>query len=107
MGATDVIASVKAKLGKPSSLQPNKGKVSIHVECSPTAEPAFEGRRDEELLWREKFVGIFTLTGCPKDKHLQEGKLAPAVLPKFEDPVATAPPPEQEVIAFVSIWTLS
>ncbi|KAI9084111.1 hypothetical protein K1719_033909 [Acacia pycnantha] len=40
----------------------------------------------------------------PQDKHLQEGKLAPAVLPKFEDPVATAPSPEQEVIAFVSIW---
>ncbi|KAI9087891.1 hypothetical protein K1719_030221 [Acacia pycnantha] len=32
----------------------------------------------------------------PQDKHLQEGKLAPAVLPKFEDPVAAAPPPEQE-----------
>ncbi|XP_054779516.1 uncharacterized protein LOC129287400 isoform X2 [Prosopis cineraria] len=25
MGATDVIASVKAELGKPNSLQPNKG----------------------------------------------------------------------------------
>ncbi|XP_028756557.1 coiled-coil domain-containing protein 12 [Neltuma alba] len=32
----------------------------------------------------------------PQDKHLQEGKLAPAVLPKFEDPVAAAPPPEKE-----------
>ncbi|KAK4283294.1 hypothetical protein QN277_000259 [Acacia crassicarpa] len=32
----------------------------------------------------------------PQDKHLQEGKLAPAVLPKFEDPVAAAPLPEQE-----------
>ena len=27
----------------------------------------------------------------PHDKQLQEGKLAPAVLPKFEDPVAAAP----------------
>ncbi|XP_027366241.1 coiled-coil domain-containing protein 12 [Abrus precatorius] len=31
----------------------------------------------------------------PHDKHLQEGKLAPAVLPKFEDPVAAAPPPPE------------
>lgn len=27
----------------------------------------------------------------PHDKQLQEGKVAPAVLPKFEDPVAAAP----------------
>lgn len=26
----------------------------------------------------------------PHDKQLQEGKLAPVVLPKFEDPVAAA-----------------
>lgn len=30
----------------------------------------------------------------PHDKQLQEGKLAPPVLPKFEDPVATEPPAE-------------
>ncbi|KAK3032779.1 hypothetical protein RJ639_035724 [Escallonia herrerae] len=28
----------------------------------------------------------------PHDKELQEGKLAPPVLPKFEDPVAAEPP---------------
>ncbi|KAI4308456.1 hypothetical protein L6164_031533 [Bauhinia variegata] len=49
MGATDVIASVKAELGRPSSLHPDKGKVSIHIDCSPTAEPSFEGRGGEEL----------------------------------------------------------
>lgn len=32
----------------------------------------------------------------PHDKNLQEGKLAPAVLPKFEDPVDDVPPPEPE-----------
>ncbi|KAH7576621.1 hypothetical protein JRO89_XS01G0119000 [Xanthoceras sorbifolium] len=42
LGATDVIASVKAELGKPSALQPDKGKVAIFVDCSPTAEPTFE-----------------------------------------------------------------
>ncbi|KAL5794311.1 hypothetical protein ACOSP7_002905 [Xanthoceras sorbifolium] len=49
LGATDVIASVKAELGKPSALQPDKGKVAIFVDCSPTAEPTFEGRGGEEL----------------------------------------------------------
>ncbi|CAK9184042.1 unnamed protein product [Ilex paraguariensis] len=32
----------------------------------------------------------------PHDKQLQEGKLAPPVLPQFEDPVAIAPPPEEK-----------
>ncbi|KAL8140430.1 hypothetical protein V2J09_006451, partial [Rumex salicifolius] len=49
MGGTDVIASVKAEVGKPSSSQPDKGKIYIFVDCSPTASPAFEGRGGEEL----------------------------------------------------------
>ncbi|XP_026392890.1 exosome complex exonuclease RRP42-like [Papaver somniferum] len=49
VGATEVIASVKAELSKPNPLQPNKGKVSIFVECSPTAAPMFQGRGGEEL----------------------------------------------------------
>lgn len=49
IGATEVIASVKAELGKPSSMQPDKGKVFIYIDCSSTAEPAFEGRGGEEL----------------------------------------------------------
>ncbi|KAH6806781.1 Cwf18 pre-mRNA splicing factor [Perilla frutescens var. frutescens] len=32
----------------------------------------------------------------PHDKQLQEGKLAPPVLPKFEDPILAAPPPPQD-----------
>jgi hypothetical protein len=34
----------------------------------------------------------------PHDKQLQEGKLAPPVLPKFEDPVAAAPPPSAKEV---------
>ncbi|KAK3139540.1 hypothetical protein QOZ80_5AG0384890 [Eleusine coracana subsp. coracana] len=49
LGGTEVIASVKAELGKPSILHPDKGKVNIFVDCSPTAEPTFEGRGSEEL----------------------------------------------------------
>jgi len=33
---------VQAELGRPSLLLPDKGKVSIYIECSSTAEPAFE-----------------------------------------------------------------
>ncbi|KAL5540240.1 hypothetical protein UlMin_044480 [Ulmus minor] len=49
LGTTEVIASVKAELGRPSPMQPDKGKVSVYVDCSPTAAPAFEGRGGEEL----------------------------------------------------------
>ncbi|KAL6531024.1 hypothetical protein OROHE_014506 [Orobanche hederae] len=49
IGATDVIASVKAELGKPNPSDPDKGKVSIFVDCSPTAEPSFERRGGDEL----------------------------------------------------------
>jgi hypothetical protein len=33
---------LQAELGKPSILHPDKGKVNIFVDCSPTAEPTFE-----------------------------------------------------------------
>ncbi|GLT27448.1 hypothetical protein SLA2020_024450 [Shorea laevis] len=49
LGATDVIASVKAELGRPSAMQPDKGKITINVDCSPTAAPMFKGRGGEEL----------------------------------------------------------
>ncbi|XP_071700877.1 uncharacterized protein [Rutidosis leptorrhynchoides] len=49
MGKTEVIASVKAELGRPSSSAPDKGKVSIFIDCSPTAAPEFERRGGEEL----------------------------------------------------------
>lgn len=44
----------------------------------------------------------------PHDKELQEGKLAPPVLPKFEDPVAAAPPPseEKEVLGYFQFHIL-
>jgi hypothetical protein len=33
---------LQAELGRPSALHPDKGKVSIYVDCSPTAAPTFE-----------------------------------------------------------------
>ncbi|KAI5683413.1 hypothetical protein M9H77_04641 [Catharanthus roseus] len=49
IGATEVIASVKAELGRPNPSHPDKGKLSIFVDCSPTAEPSFEGRGGDDL----------------------------------------------------------
>ncbi|KAE8701531.1 Cwf18 isoform 2 [Hibiscus syriacus] len=37
----------------------------------------------------------------PHDKQLQEGKVAPPVLPKFEDPGAAAPPAPEEKRLFI------
>ncbi|CAL1369099.1 unnamed protein product [Linum trigynum] len=40
----------------------------------------------------------------PQAKELQEGRLAPPVLPKFEDPIAAAPPsPEKKEDPFLNI----
>ncbi|XP_048434183.1 exosome complex exonuclease RRP42-like isoform X3 [Pyrus x bretschneideri] len=60
MGATDVIASVKAELGRPTALQPDKGKVFINVDCSPTAAPMFE---DQCIYTYCKAVVFFLLQG--------------------------------------------
>lgn len=91
MGSTDVIASVKvcdglelksscdmyvivlfdwvcmqAELGRPSAMQPDKGKVAIFVDCSPTAEPTFEVVLfDSTPLWVSYyFVDNGHLQGC-------------------------------------------
>lgn len=49
IGGTDVIASVKAELGRPNSSQPDKGKVLIYIDCSATAAPIFQGKGGEAL----------------------------------------------------------
>lgn len=49
IGSTDVIATVKADLGKPSTYRPDQGKIEISVECSPIAAPEFERRGGDEL----------------------------------------------------------
>uniref|UniRef100_A0A7C9CGI3 Ribosomal RNA-processing protein 42 n=1 Tax=Opuntia streptacantha TaxID=393608 RepID=A0A7C9CGI3_OPUST len=49
IGGTDVIASVKAELGRPTPSQPDRGKVSINIDCSATAAPIFQGKGGEAL----------------------------------------------------------
>ncbi|KAH9613966.1 hypothetical protein KSS87_006783 [Heliosperma pusillum] len=39
----------QAELGRPSSSRPDHGKVSIHVDCSATAAPMYQGKGGEEL----------------------------------------------------------
>ncbi|KAJ7970137.1 Coiled-coil domain-containing protein 12 [Quillaja saponaria] len=57
-----------------------------------------ENEPSEEINTNMKFRNY-----VPHDKHLQEGKLAPAALPKFEDPIAAAPPPSEKEDPFVNI----
>ncbi|KAM0014632.1 putative mRNA splicing factor Cwf18 [Helianthus debilis subsp. tardiflorus] len=51
---------------------------------------------DEEETDVNNDVNVKFRNYLPHDKQLQEGKLAPPKLPKFEDPVATAPPVEEK-----------
>ncbi|CAN0866392.1 Coiled-coil domain-containing protein 12 [Linum grandiflorum] len=42
------------------------------------------------------YPGLKFRNYVPQAKELQEGRLAPPVLPKFEDPIAAAPPPTEK-----------
>ncbi|PIN10717.1 hypothetical protein CDL12_02429 [Handroanthus impetiginosus] len=61
------------------------------LEQQKEDEDVIEGEDQEEANVNMKFRNYL-----PHDKQLQEGKLAPPVLPKFEDPVLAAPPPEDK-----------
>ncbi|KAJ0106442.1 hypothetical protein Patl1_19276 [Pistacia atlantica] len=64
-----------------------------------SAPQADDNGTDEEVNNNMKFRNY-----VPHDKQLQEGKLAPPVLPKFEDPIAAEPPaPEKKEDPFVNI----
>lgn len=49
---------LQAELGKPSVSHPDRGKVYIYVECSPTAEPSFEVVYMDSVYFRV-FVYLF------------------------------------------------
>ncbi|KAK3225890.1 hypothetical protein Dsin_005752 [Dipteronia sinensis] len=51
---------------------------------------------DDEEVDEENNQNMKFRNYVPHDKQLQEGKLAPPVLPKFEDPAAAAPPPSEK-----------
>ncbi|CAI5465060.1 unnamed protein product [Closterium sp. Yama58-4] len=49
LGATHILACVKAEIGSPAAGRPWGGRIELSVDCSPTATPAFRGRGGEEL----------------------------------------------------------
>ncbi|XP_044466132.1 coiled-coil domain-containing protein 12-like [Mangifera indica] len=59
----------------------------LNSKDDDSASQADDNGSDEEVNTNMKFRNY-----VPHDKQLQEGKLAPPVLPKFEDPVAAEPP---------------
>lgn len=72
---------------------PDEGPVRSHSNAEDPEE------NEEDNMPNMKFRNYL-----PHDKQLQEGKLAPAVLPKFEDPVAAvASAPEKIEDPFVNI----
>jgi exosome complex component RRP42 len=44
LGDTDVLVSVKLEIGEPLLSAPDSGRLSVSVECCPSASPEFEGR---------------------------------------------------------------
>ncbi|XP_051117093.1 uncharacterized protein LOC127241881 [Andrographis paniculata] len=63
-----------------------------YLEPEKEEEEEENGEEDKD----ETNVNMKFRNYLPHDKLLQEGKLAPPVLPKFEDPVVADPPPEEK-----------
>ncbi|KAL3655434.1 hypothetical protein CASFOL_001220 [Castilleja foliolosa] len=55
-----------------------------------------EQKKDDDDDEEQVNISMKFRNYLPHDKQLQEGKVAPPVLPKFEDPVLAAPPPEEK-----------
>eukprot|EP00761_Pharyngomonas_kirbyi_P001491 gb/GECH01001495.1/.p1 GENE.gb/GECH01001495.1/~~gb/GECH01001495.1/.p1 ORF type:complete len:297 (+),score=58.88 gb/GECH01001495.1/:1-891(+) len=50
LSTTDVLVGVKVEVGEPDPSFPNEGRLSVYVECSPSAAPEFEGKGGTEEL---------------------------------------------------------
>ncbi|KAF3794409.1 Coiled-coil domain-containing protein 12 [Nymphaea thermarum] len=68
----------------------------------PQEEDNAEGAESEEEEIRVKFRNYL-----PHDKQLQENKLAPPVLPKFEDPASSAPAAPRDIAAVFFFFLLT
>ncbi|DBA92888.1 hypothetical protein WJX77_008146 [Trebouxia sp. C0004] len=65
LGATDVLVAVKVELGTPTPDRPDCGNIFFAVDCSPCANPQFQGRGGDELgaefakgLERSMYAGL-------------------------------------------------
>lgn len=61
----------------------------------PTSSEDDDEQQEEKDGEGEEKLSMKFRNYVPHDKNLQEGKLAPAVLPKFEDPVSVPEPEEK------------
>ncbi|KAK6627703.1 hypothetical protein RUM44_010182 [Polyplax serrata] len=76
---TDILVGVKAEIDKPTTENPDKGKIEFFVDCSANATPAFEGRGGEDLA--NELSGA--LTRAYSAPHAIDQK-ALCILPKFQ-----------------------
>jgi exosome complex component RRP42 len=49
LGETDIMVGVKAEIGEPNSISPERGIVKFSVDCSAGASPEFEGRSGSDF----------------------------------------------------------
>ncbi|KAL0081842.1 ribosomal protein S5 domain 2-type protein [Phycomyces blakesleeanus] len=49
LGNSDVLVGIKVEIGEIEQDQPNQGRISCNVECSPSASQQFEGRGADDL----------------------------------------------------------
>ncbi|XP_058762318.1 uncharacterized protein LOC131635696 [Vicia villosa] len=75
------------------SSNPESADTNQHEEPQPPSTGS-EDDEEQDQDGEEKLSMKFR-NYVPHDKDLQEGKLAPAVLPKFEDPVSVPEPEPQ------------
>jgi len=47
LDGTDVLVGIKVEIGEPDPLFPDQGRISVTVECCPSASPEYEGRGAE------------------------------------------------------------
>lgn len=68
---------LQAEIGRPSSLQPDKGKVAVFIDCSPTAEPTFGV--SFSILWPVLVLST-TCHICSLDVSFTIGIVRPEIL---------------------------
>jgi len=49
LGNTELLTGIKIELGTPNPQNPKEGWVEFHVDCSPNASPAFQGKGGQDL----------------------------------------------------------
>ncbi|TXG51775.1 hypothetical protein EZV62_024299 [Acer yangbiense] len=68
----------------------------LNTPDDDSTQPRNKTNDDDEEVDEENNQNMKFRNYVPHDKQLQEGKLAPPMLPKFEDPAAAEPPPSEK-----------